>query len=140
MIFAVVGLAVINVEVQTAGGGQNAVRLFQPGAQEALVVVKIIGVLALSHLDRHIAVAAKALPVAVLGPHGLDLRASLDFARVEGRVNVNQIHQPRGKRLQDRQIIAKVNTIGGHTVILTDLGQNRPAVCCVVIGARKNQP
>ena len=76
-----------------------------------------------SDLDRFIAPAAEPRAVPFRAAGGSDLCPALHLARVEGRIDVDQIDRCRGHGLQDREVVAEVDTMG-H------------ALCCSLTKAR----
>ena len=122
---AVMHLAVVDVEVQAAAGGEQAVGLGQARLEEGQVIVEQVGVAARAELDRPVAAPGEAGPVpgAVLGPYSLDLGARLAPARVEGRVDVDEVDGMGRKRLENRKVIAKEYGVGGHGDILLGVGR-----------------
>ena len=86
---AIMHLAVVDVEIQAAAWFQQPVSLFQARAYKFLVIIKGIGVLFGAQLNRLVSIPLETLPIAVLIADGLDLGASLDFAGIKRRVDVN---------------------------------------------------
>ena len=83
------------MEVQAAGGGQQAVRLLQAGRQEGQEVVEDIQVPLGTDLDGLVALALEADPVALVAALGADLGARLGFAGIKWRIDVDQIDRFR---------------------------------------------
>jgi hypothetical protein len=118
---AVMHLAVIDVEVQAAVRLEHPVSLLHARGEEGQEIVKVIGVTLRTELDRLVALALEAHPVAVRAALGADLGARLGLAGVEGRVDVDQVDRLRGQGLQDGQVIAKVNAVGHMGIIIEAL-------------------
>ena len=99
-------LAEVDVQEEGAAGREDAMGLAQPGLEKAQVVVVAVVEGTGGQLDRAIATAAEARAVAaLLIAHGAQGRALLLAARVEGRIDVDQLHRAAGHRRQGLQIV-----------------------------------
>jgi hypothetical protein len=112
--------AVVNVEVQTAGGFEQPVVFSQARLEEGQVIVKDIGIAFGADLDGLVAPATKAGAVAIFAAFGADLRARLGFAGVERWIDVDQVDRCGRQGLQNGEVVTEVDTIG-HTEILTGI-------------------
>ena len=72
-----VGLAVVDVEVERALRGQEPAGVFQPRGEEREVVVERVAVGGFGEQPRPVAPPLKAGPLAVLVRHGLERLACL---------------------------------------------------------------
>ena len=116
--------AVVDVEVQRAVRLEHAAGLDQARFEEGQVIVEDVGVGFGADLDRLIAAARQTrcgprrrLPSA----HGLDLRARLGLAGVEGRVDVDEIDRRGRERLEDGEVVGEVDAVGGHKDIVIEI-------------------
>jgi hypothetical protein len=91
MTFAVVDFAVVDVEEEGAGGGEDAVSFNHSGAQETDEVVELVGVAGgLSGEDLGaVAFAAESGAIAGVVADGFHLLPGLAAAGIEGRVYVD---------------------------------------------------
>ena len=125
-------LAVINVEVEGAVRGEDPVGLAQPRLEELQVVVKAVGVGARAHLDRVVALSLEAHAVTGDTAHGLDARARLGPARIEGRIDVDEGSRAvRHVAAKDLQIVAEVDSVHSPGSIEGEPGEHR-----ILAGAR----
>ena len=118
--FAVMHFAVVDMEIQAAGGFEQAVSLSEARFEEGQVIVIDIGVAFGTDLDGFIAPPAEAGTVTVGVAFGADLGARLGFAGVEGRIDVDQVNGFGGQGLQDGEVVTKVDCVG-HGMILTGI-------------------
>ncbi len=91
--FAVMHLAVVNVEIQAARWFEQTVRLAEARFEEGQVIVKDIGIPFRADLDGLIAPSAEAGAIAIFVLFRADLRARLGFAGVERRIDVDQVNR-----------------------------------------------
>ncbi len=118
-------LAVVDVEVERAVGGEGTIRLPQPRLEKREVVVEAVGVGARAHLDRVVALSFEAHAVARHAAHGLEARARLRPARIKGGVDVDE----RGRAVrhvaaEDLQIVAEVDTVHSPSSIEGEQGKH----------------
>ncbi len=102
--FAVVDLAIVDVEEERSGGGEDAVGFDHAWAEEAEEVFEGVSVTGCGGVVGDdvgaVAPAAEADAVAGLVADGLDLLSALSFACVEGRIDVDEFDGACFHRLQ----------------------------------------
>jgi hypothetical protein len=113
---AVVNLAVVDVEVKASVRCQNAVRLGEPRFQEGQMVVEEIAEALGPDHDALVATALEPDAGALCGAYRLELRALLDLARVEWRIDAHEVHAGARKRPQDVEVLGEVDR-AGHSVL-----------------------
>ena len=100
-------LAVVEVQVQRAGGVQDAAELLQARREEPEVVVEVVLVGGLGEQLGGVAAPAEARPVAAFGrADGRQAAAHLGAAGVERRVGVDHLRDAVLERPQVRQVVA----------------------------------
>ena len=103
-------LAVVDVEEERAGRGEDAVSFDHAGAEEAEEVLEPVAVAGAPSLVGEdlgaVALAAEADAVAGCVTDGLHLGAALAFAGVEGRIDVDQLDGLVCHLLKDFEVVA----------------------------------
>ena len=102
---AVVGLAIVDVEVQRAVRGQQLPRPRQARLQEAQVVAERVVVAEALQQAGAVAAAAEAHPGGAGVGRGRHRAPRLRPAGVERRVDVDEIERARGQALEHRQVV-----------------------------------
>src|SRR5262249_12609355 len=87
---AVVHLAIVDVEVERAVGGESTICLAEARLQEGEIVVEAVGIGARAHLHRVVAVSFEADAIAGDAARGLDASVGLGAAGVEGRIDIDE--------------------------------------------------
>src|SRR5262252_2592454 len=87
---AVVHLAIVDVEVERAVGGESAIGLAEARLQEGEIVVEAVGIGARAHLHRVVAVSLEADAIAEGAAHGLDTGVGLGAAGIERRIDIDE--------------------------------------------------
>ena len=90
-----------------AARAEHPVCLPQARLQEGAIVVEVIGIRSGAEGGGAVALAPEAGPVAARVPHRPERDPLLRAARVEGRVDIDQIDAAAPKRAQDREIVRK---------------------------------
>ncbi len=104
---AVVGLAIVDVEVQGALAAQQPASVLQTRSEERQVVVEGVVVGGLTEQARAVAAALKARPVAVRVGRRAQRLAGLRLARVERRVDVDQLEGLVGEPREQIEVVAE---------------------------------
>ena len=108
---AVVGLAVVDVEVQRALAREQPVRLEQARLEEREVVIEGVAVAGLGEQPRAVALPLKAGVSSVVVAHRLQHLARLRLAGVERRVDVHELERGVGERRQQLHVLAQQDLI-----------------------------
>ena len=108
---AVMGLAVVDVEVERALGAQQPVGLLEPGRQEREVVLEPVAVAGAVQQRRAVAPALEAGALARRVAERLQRPTLLELAGVEGRVDVDQLEGLPGEATQQLEVLAEQDLI-----------------------------
>ena len=132
----VVRLAVVEVQVQRAGGVQHAAQLAQPRLEEAEVVVERVAVGGRLEQRGGVAAAAEAGAVAVGGRDRGQRAARLRAAGVERRVGVDQLHAAVLELAQQRQVVAEHDPLHGGASLSAPAWQAATSSRCAMAALR----
>src|ERR1700741_3384395 len=106
-----VGLAVVDVEIERPLLSEQPARLLQARGEEAEVVLEGVAIGGLREQLRAIASTLKADPLAILVAYDRQRPAHLCAARVEGRVDVHQLEGPRREARQQLEVLTQQDLI-----------------------------
>ncbi len=108
---AVMHFAVIDVEVQAAICCEHAPRFHQARLDKCHEVIENVVICQRPKLEGLITPALEPHPVAALSALRAQPGAFLRLARVEGRIDVDQLHRPVGQAAQQIQVVAEVDPV-----------------------------
>jgi hypothetical protein len=108
---AVVGLAIVDVEVQRALATEQPAGVFQARSEEREIVVKRVAVGGLGEQARAVAAPLKARPVTVRIGRCAQRLTGLRLARVERRVDVDQLERCVGEASQQIEVVAEQDLV-----------------------------
>ena len=104
---AVVGLAVVDVEVQGALAREQPAGLLQARREKREIVIEAVAVAGLGEQPRGVAPALEPHVLAVRVPDRLQCLARLHLAGVERRVDVHELEGLVGERRQQLQVLTE---------------------------------
>jgi hypothetical protein len=121
---AVVGLAVVDVEVQRARAREQPAGFGQAGCEKREIVLERVAIRGLVQQARLVATALKPGAIAVGVGVGVQRLAGLDVAGVERRVDVDQLKRGVSELWQQVEVVAEQDRVGAG--VARNLWHRRP--------------